>query len=121
MVFTPGKNVKRRVFGALNARTGRVVHGVAPHNSAVAFVQFLDSLSGSYCRARRPHLVVDNYIIHEAACVQRYLATPGCRIVLHFLSPYSPDDNPIERLWKQMRDQITRKIIMDASSRSWRP
>jgi transposase len=52
--------------------------------------------------------VLDNYIIHKAGCVQRYLATAGCRIVLHFLPPYSPDDNPIERLWKQMHDQVTR-------------
>jgi len=108
VVLTPGKNVKRYVFGALNARTGGVVHGVAPHKNAATFVQFLDYLSGRYRRARRLHLVLDNYIIHKAACVQRYLATPGCRIVLHFLPPYSPDDNPIERLWKQMHDHVTR-------------
>jgi len=45
---------------------------------------------------------------HKAACVRRFLATAGCRIVLHFLPPYSPDDNPIERLWKQMHDHVTR-------------
>jgi hypothetical protein len=34
VVLTPGKNVKRYVFGALNTRTGYVVHGVAPRESS---------------------------------------------------------------------------------------
>lgn len=108
LVLTPGKNVKRYAFGALNTRTGRVVHGVTQRKDAATFTQFLQHLSRTYRKARKLHLVLDNYIIHKAACVQRYLATAGCRIVLHFLPPYSPDDNPIERLWKQMHDQVTR-------------
>jgi putative transposase len=39
LVLTPGKNVKRYVFGALNTRTGRVVHGVAESKNAAPFVQ----------------------------------------------------------------------------------
>lgn len=108
VVLTPGKNVKRYVFGALNTRTGCVVHGVTAQKNAATFVQFLEYLSRTYRRARRLHLVLDNYIIHKAACVKRCLATPGCRIALHFLPPYSPDDNPIERLWKQLHDHVTR-------------
>ena len=108
MVLTPGKNVKRYVFGALNTRTGPIVHGVTQNKNAAMFMLFLEPLSRTYRRARKLHVVLDNYIIHKAACVQRYLATPGCRIVLHFLPPYSPDDNPIERLCKQMHDHVTR-------------
>lgn len=108
VVLTPGKNVKRYVFGAVNTRTGRVVHGIAPSKNAAMFVQFLEYLSRTYRRARRLHIVADNYIIHKAACVRRYLDSVEHRIVLHFLPPYSPDDNPIERLWKQMHDHVTR-------------
>lgn len=108
MVLTPGKNVKRYVFGALNARTGRLVHGVAQSKNAAMFLLFLEHLSLTYRRARKLHVVLDNYIIHKAACVKKYLERPDSRIVLHFLPPYSPDDNPIERLWKQMHDHVTR-------------
>lgn len=108
VVLTPGQNVKRYIFGALNVRTGSVVHGITAHKNAATFVQFLEYLSSRYRRASRLHLVLDNYIIHKAGCVQRYLTHPDCRIVLHFLPPYSPDDNPIERLWKQMHDHVTR-------------
>lgn len=108
LVLTPGKNVKRYVFGALNARTGTIVQGIAEHKNARVFTQFLDFLARTYRRARRIHLVLDNYIIHKARAVIRCLEDLGGRIVLHFLPPYSPDDNPIERLWKQMHDQVTR-------------
>lgn len=107
-VPTPGKNVKRYVFGAVNTRTGRIIHGIAPHKTATVFVQFLEYLNSTYRRARRLHLVLDNYSIHKAQVVQRCLSQLGGRIVLHFLPPYSPDDNPIERLWKQMHDHVTR-------------
>ncbi len=108
LVLTPGKNVKRYIFGALNARTGRIVHGVAQSKNAATFAQFLDYLSSTYRRARHIHLVLDNYIIHKAACVQKKLVELGGRVVLHFLPPYSPDDNVIERLWKQLHDHVTR-------------
>lgn len=108
LVLTPGKNVKRYIFGALNARTGRIVSGIVEQKNAAMFVAFLRYLNATYRRAQRLHLVLDNYIIHKAHVVRRYLESLNGRIVLHFLPPYSPDDNVIERLWKQMHDHVTR-------------
>ena len=53
VVLTPGKNVKRYIFGALNARTGKVFYGVAEHKIAVVFAQFLDYLSRPHRRRKR--------------------------------------------------------------------
>jgi|GEM_PF-4224531 len=61
-----------------------------------------------YRRAKRIHLVLDNYIIHKALCVRDKLELLGGRIVFHFLPPYSPQGNLIERLWKQLHDHVTR-------------
>ena len=108
IVLTPGKNIKRYIFGALNTRTGRIVYGVAERKNAAVFSQFLDFLNSTYRRAKRIHLVLDNYIIHKALCVRDKLELLGGRVVLHFLPPYSPQDNLIERLWKQLHDHVTR-------------
>jgi transposase len=32
----------------------------------------------------------------------------GDRVQLHFLPPYCPDHNRIERLWKDLHDNVTR-------------
>ena len=56
----------------------------------------------------RIHLVVDNYAIHSAHMARRTLEELGGRIVLHFLPPYCPDANRIERVWQDLHANVTR-------------
>ncbi len=108
VVLTPGKNVKRYVAGALNARTGKVVRVVAEKKNSELFLALVDALRRAYRRARRIHLVLDNFIIHKSRRTLRHLARMRRRVRLHFLPPYSPESNVIERLWKQLHDHVTR-------------
>ncbi|GEJ56616.1 IS630 family transposase [Anaeromyxobacter diazotrophicus] len=108
VVLTPGKNVKRYVAGGLNARSGKVVHVAAERKNSELFLALVDALRRAYRRARRIHLVLDNFIIHKSRRTLRHLAGLVGRVVLHFLPPYSPESNIIERLWKQLHDHVTR-------------
>jgi transposase len=108
VVLTPGKNVKRYVAGALNSRTGSVTHVVAKKKNSDLFLALVEALRRAYRRARRLHLVLDNFIIHKSRKTLRALAALGGRVVTHFLPPYSPESNVIERLWKQLHDHVTR-------------
>ncbi len=108
VVLTPGKNVKRYVAGALNARTGKVVHVVRERKNSDLFIALVQEICRRYRRARRIHLVLDNFIIHKSKRTLRWLALLGDRVALHFLPPYSPLSNVIERLWKQLHDHVTR-------------
>ena len=40
--------------------------------------------------------------------MRAYLAEWGHRVKLHYLPAYSPEDNPIERVWWHLHEQITR-------------
>jgi transposase len=108
VVLTPGKNVKRYVAGALNTRSGKVVHVVGDKKNSSLFLALVDALRRTYRRAKCIHLILDNFIIHKSRQTRRHLARLGGRIVLHFLPPYSPESNVIERLWKQLHDHVTR-------------
>lgn len=108
VVLTPGKNEKRYVAGALNARTGRVVYTVSGKKNSVFFLDLLDGICRSYRKAKRLHLILDNYIIHKSHIVKSWLERFGSRFVFHFLPPYSPESNMIEHLWKQLHDHVTR-------------
>ena len=108
LVLTPGKNVKYYIAGALNARTGRVLYAHGPRKNSVLFTDMLNVLRRAYRRARTIHVIADNYIIHKSNHTNAALKSMGKRIQLHFLPPYSPEHNPIERLWKQMHDNVTR-------------
>lgn len=108
LVLTPGKNVKYYIAGALNVRTGRVLYSHGPKKNSNLFIESLDVIRRAYRRARTIHLVLDNYIIHKSRRTLDALEAMDGRIRLHFLPPYSPDDNPIEGLWKQLHDHVTR-------------
>lgn len=108
VVWTPGKNQKRYLAGALNARTGRVIHAESLRKNSSLFLALLERINADYRRAEKLHLVLDNYIIHKSRQTLRWIERFGPRIQLHFLPPYSPQHNVIERLWKQMHDHVTR-------------
>jgi len=50
------------------------------------------------------HLEVLKEVYYKNKLVQGYLESS--KIMLHFLPPYSPNLNPIERLWKWMKERI---------------
>jgi transposase len=108
VVVTPGKNKKRFVAGALNAATGRVTFVEAPSKASDLFCKLVWKLLGEYRKAKRIHLIVDNYIIHSSKKTRRFLAQFGDRVALHFLPPYCPNDNRIERVWLDLHANVTR-------------
>jgi transposase len=107
-VLTPGKNKKRFVAGALNAATGKLTWVDAPSKASALFCALVWKLAGEYRHARRIHVILDNYIIHSSKRTQRFLTQFEGRVVLHFLPPYCPDDNRIERVWLDLHANVTR-------------
>ena len=107
-IVTPGKNKKFYLAGALDVRTGRLHTTGAEKKNAALFCQLLCLLASQYRRARRIHLVVDNYGIHSAHLTRDTLAALHGRVVLHFLPPYCPDANRIERVWQDFHANVTR-------------
>lgn len=106
--MTPGKNVKRYVAGALNARTGKLLHIFGERKNSDLFILLLRVMLKTYRKSTKIYLVLDNYIIHKSKKVNAFLREIESKIKLHFLPPYSPNDNKIEIIWKHMHDHVTR-------------
>jgi len=107
-IVTPGKNRKFYIAGALDVRTGRLHTTGGDRKNAALFCQLLWLLATRYRHARRVHVVVDNYGVHSARLTKSTLAALRHRIVLHFLPPYCPDANRIERVWQDLHTNVTR-------------
>ena len=108
-IVTPGKNEKFYLAGAVDVRTGILHMTGAARKGAALFCELLRVLATQYgAEARCIHLVLDNYGIHSAHMTQRVLEELGGRIVLHFLPPYCPDANRIERVWQDLHANVTR-------------
>jgi transposase len=108
-VLTPGQNAKRYLAGALDVRTGVVIWVEGQRKTSYLFLDLLDRLRRLYPRERCLHLILDNYRIHKSdivhAALQGYLSH---KVKLHFLPPYCPDDNKIERVWQDLHANVTR-------------
>jgi transposase len=49
-----------------------------------------------------------HYSLHGSRRTQLALAALGNKAGLHFLPPYCPDHNRIERVWRDLHDKVTR-------------
>ncbi len=107
-VVTPGQNKKRYLAGAMNAETKRLTVVEGKRKNSWLFIGMLHALLADYPDAKRIHVILDNYRIHSSRITQQAVAACEGRIVLHFLPPYCPDENKIERLWRDLHSEVTR-------------
>lgn len=88
------------VYAAVEPLTGESCWGELPPLDTACFQAFLEHFSAHY-----PHslnvLVLDNAPAHTAT----NLELPDNVLLLH-LPPYSPELNPVERVWQHLKSKI---------------
>jgi transposase len=100
-----GPNRLWRVIGALNAVTGRVDFLDAYIVGRAKVIQFYKQLDAAYPDVERLLVVQDNWSIHTHADVREALKR-WPRIEPVWLPTYSPWLNPIEKLWRWLRQDV---------------
>ncbi|NMO55723.1 IS630 family transposase [Actinoplanes sp. TBRC 11911] len=104
-ILTPGTNVRRTVHGALNLATGAWHHHISVRNVSVVFCYFLQQLLDAYPNAPLIAVITDNGSTHHSGITKRWLAAHP-RIQVIEGAKYSPQDNPVERIWAALKRQI---------------
>lgn len=84
--------------GAVIPDTGEVFSLVFPVSDSSAMQLFLDAFSKTIEKGKHVVLVLDNAPWHK----KKTLKIP-VNISIVFLPPYSPELNPIEQLWKELK------------------
>jgi transposase len=72
--------------------------------NAQTTIAFLRELAAKYPAAEKVHVFCDNARYYKNREVTTYLNSS--KIQMHFLPSYSPNLNPIERLWRLMNEQV---------------
>ena len=106
---------KWRLMGALNARTGQVTtldNYIVGRRQVITFFQQLDA---TYPTAHRIYVILDNWSIHQHADVQEALSRLP-RLELVWLPTYAPWLNPIEKLWRWLREDI---LLLHRQAGDW--
>lgn len=100
----PGPNTQTRLGGALNAVTGQVTYHQCSRFGAKALIAFAAQLRQAYPNIPTLYLVLDNWPTHKLPEV--LAAFTLHQISLLFLPTYASWLNPIEKLWRYLRQKV---------------
>lgn len=90
--------------GALDIISHKIIIHSDKTLDANATINFFRKIKEAYPDKDKIHVFCDNAKYYKNQLVEEYLKTS--KIKLHFLPPYSPNLNPIERLWKWMKERV---------------
>jgi len=113
VVAHTGKRFHLNMLSAISAKGELRFMTSRKRISAALFIEFLRRLITNY--PRKIFLVVDGLPAHKAKSVQHFLAAVKDRIRLFFLPPYSPEINPDELVWNDVKNNgVGRALIRNA-------
>jgi len=104
VVKTCGSRRGYKVFGLIEYFTGKfIAKGHEGKLNAQTYQDFLVEVM----RKTRKHIIIiqDNVPYHISEDMQVFLYEHKDRITVYQLPAYSPDYNPIEKLWKKMKEK----------------
>jgi DDE superfamily endonuclease len=97
--------VRVNINGAINpANPTQIVTYDCETINALTTLVWLKMIEKRFPQMKIIYLYVDNARYYRSKLVQEYLE--NSRIKMIFLPPYSPNLNPIERLWKFLKKQV---------------
>lgn len=107
VVRSTGRRVSVQILSAVGA--GGQLHFMLHdgRTTAEVFVKFLKQLMAG--QTRRVILVVDGHSIHKATLVQECVKSTDGMLQLHYLAPYSPQLNPDEQVWKNVKERVSKQ------------
>ena len=100
---------KRNCFGFYALKGRSVLHFIGKGNQET-MRRMLEAIRAANQEAETIVVVWDNHSAHLTASVEAKALELG--IVLVNLPPYSPDLNPMERIWKQVKKAISEEALV---------
>lgn len=115
VVMSPATKEKVNIVAAVKIGSGNLVHQKVECFRKEQMIGFLDLLLEEERDSEGPiYIILDNARPHKAIAVKEYLATVGSRFRMLWLPPYSPELNPSENIWRQLRKEKTHNTLFES-------
>jgi len=101
-ISTTASRTRINLMGAINLENMQVDIEKYETINSESMIEFFDLLKQSYSNAPRIHIILDRGPYNISALTHK--SAKEKNIVIHLLPAYSPNLNPIERLWKVMNE-----------------
>ncbi|NBP04325.1 MAG: IS630 family transposase [Proteobacteria bacterium] len=113
LIASIASRTRINITGAINLATMESIHQEYPTINAASTIDFFKQVENYYPNAPKIHVFLDQSGYHRSEEVAEFIKTS--RIVLHFLPAYSPNLNPIERLWKVMNERVRNNKVFQTA------
>ena len=119
VVASTGSKENVHIIGAINFSTGKT-HALMLEEGRIDADVYICFLKTLLKETRKPiHLIIDNARYHKCAKINEFVALHSNRLTVHYLPPYSPDYNPIEGLWKKLKQTTTHNVYFESIEALW--
>ena len=112
-IATTASRTRVNIIGAIELKTMTVTSAFVETVNADSINRFFEKLRQSYPQAEKLHIILDQSGYHRSQAVKEAAVLHD--IELHYLPPYSPNLNPIERLWKLMNEQVRNNVVFESA------
>lgn len=113
VIGTTASRTRLNLFGALCLSSMKLIIRDYQTINSDALELFFIELASNYPLATKIHLIVDQGPYNKSKQTQE--AAKKHNIIIHYLPPYSPNLNPIERLWKITNEQVRNNICFKSA------
>jgi len=104
VVKTSGKRKNYKVFGMIDYWTGRFIYKAAEGRlNSETYIEYLKEV----LKKTRKHIILihDGAPYHRSKAVKEFLGKHVARVTAYRMPSYSPEYNPIEKLWKKIKEK----------------
>ncbi len=109
--YTSGAWRSQMIVGFMPLGQGNVVFDTPKHNRTDDFIAFLQRIRRAYPCTQPIGIILDNAAVHRAKKVREYARQNHIHLI--FLPPYSPELNPIEFAWKDIKRPLRKIRVFD--------
>jgi len=109
VIQTTGTRFSFNVISAVNAQGEFRFMVVKGSVNSKVFCDFIKRLTTG--TLKKVFLIVDGHPTHKSVAVRELLETLKKKIELHFLPPYSPELNPDERVWNDLKNNGVGRMV----------
>ena len=116
-IGTIASRTRMNITGAIDLSLMKVITNEFETINGENIVKFFKQIKLTYPSFSIIHVILDQAGYHKSDVVTNFALQNG--IKLHYLPPYSPNLNPIERLWKVM-NEVARNNVVFTSAEEFR-
>lgn len=113
---TTASRTRINILGAINlANMDVITDDCGKSINSQSIIGFFDSIKKTYSEKRVIHVILDQASYNKSFEVREHAFRLG--IHLHYLPPYSPNLNSIERLWKVMNEKVRNNVFFESTKK----